>query len=220
MHEALILFARAIALAHDHWRRSVGRRRPLSGKIAVLEERVEQLEAENGLLRARFARVASRRRPHYRPHERLEILWHAARYRMSVTRTAAAFGITRQTILNWRRLSRRKDPRLLPRIGTLTDLVIELARRMKREWPRWGTRRIAGELARLGVEASRSSVQRILRRPTSPAPEDRLVTQVAPGLLATRPNHIWMIDFTRLKGVVKPMFVGSVRRIDVACGGR
>jgi hypothetical protein len=31
MHQALILIARAIALAHDHWRRSVGRRLSLSG---------------------------------------------------------------------------------------------------------------------------------------------------------------------------------------------
>jgi hypothetical protein len=54
MHEALILIAHAIALAHDHWRRTVGRRRPLHGRIAVLEEHVERLEAENRLLRARF----------------------------------------------------------------------------------------------------------------------------------------------------------------------
>ena len=40
MHQALILIARAIALAHDHWRRSVGRRLSLSGHVAVLEERV------------------------------------------------------------------------------------------------------------------------------------------------------------------------------------
>lgn len=48
MHEALLLIARAIALAHEHWRRRVGRRRPLSGKIGVLEERAQRLEAENG----------------------------------------------------------------------------------------------------------------------------------------------------------------------------
>ena len=71
MHEALILVARAIALAHDHWRWTVERRRPRSGKIAVLEERVRQLEAEGALLRSRFLRLPGRRRPHYRQHERL-----------------------------------------------------------------------------------------------------------------------------------------------------
>ncbi len=114
MHEALILIARAIALANDRWRTTIGRRRPLSGEIAVLEERVQRLEEESTLLRARLLRVPPRRRPHYRRNERLDILWHAARYRMSVTSTALAFGPTRQTIITWRRVSRRKAPRLLP----------------------------------------------------------------------------------------------------------
>lgn len=82
--------------------------------------------------------------------------------------------------------------------------------RLKAEWPTWGTRRIAGQLARLGVKASRSSVQRVLRRPRVPKPDDRLLPRALAGLLAKRPNHIWMIDFTRLKGVVRPVFVGAV----------
>ncbi len=210
MHEALILIARAIALAHDRWRTTIGRRRPLSGKIAVLEERVERLEAVNTQLRVRLLRVPARRRPHYRPLERLEILWHAARYRLSVTATAHVFGVTRQTIITWRRVSRRRDPRLLPPLRGLSDLVHELIHRLKCEWPRWGTRHIAGQLARLGVKGSRSSVQRILRRPRAPTPEDRILPTADAGLLAKRPNHVWMIDFTRLGGVVRPVFVGAV----------
>jgi hypothetical protein len=89
VHQALILIVRAIALAHDHRRRSVGRRLFLSGHVAVLEERVRRLEAENALLRARLVRVPARRRPRYRAHERLEILWHAAHHRLSVTATSS-----------------------------------------------------------------------------------------------------------------------------------
>jgi transposase len=189
MHEALILIAQAISLAHDHWRRTVGRRRPLSGKIAILLERVERLEAENALLRSRFFRIPGLRRPHYRRNERLEILWHAARYRMSVTATARAFCLTRQTILNWRAVMRRKDAWLLPPIRGLPGLVHELVHRLKREWPRWGTRRIAGQLACLGVRASRSSVQRILRRgPRSPV-EPICTDAPSRVLLAKRPDH-------------------------------
>jgi putative transposase len=210
MHEALILIASAISLAHDHWRRTIGRRRPLSGKTAVLEEQLQRLRAENELLRARWLRVPAKRRPHYRPNERLEILWHAARYRLSVANTAAAFCVTRQTITNWRRALRRKGSTLLPPLPTLRDLVEELVVRLKAEWPQWGTRRIAGKLARMGVKASRSTVQRILRRPRVPKPDDRLLPRAVAGLLAKRPNHIWMIDFTRLGGVVKPTFVGAV----------
>jgi len=62
MHEALILITRAMALAHDHWRTTVGRRRQLSGKVAVLEERVQQLETENALFRSRLLRVPGLRR--------------------------------------------------------------------------------------------------------------------------------------------------------------
>ncbi len=115
MHQALTLVARAIAHAHDHWRRSVGRRRSLASHIAVLEERVERLTAQNALLRARLGRVPARRRPRYRAHERLEILWHAARYRLSVTATAHVFGVTRQTIITWRRVSRRNGRRTTSR---------------------------------------------------------------------------------------------------------
>jgi len=170
MHEALILIARAIALAHDHWRHTIGRRRLLSGKIAVLEKQVQRLRAENALLRARWSRVPARRRPHYRRNERLDILWHAARYRMSVTATALAFGLTRQTIITWRRVARRRNPRLLPPLSRLSDLVRELVHRLKREWPRWGTRRLAGQLAhlasrRLEAACSGSSVGRALQSP-------------------------------------------------------
>jgi putative transposase len=210
MHEALLVIARAIALAHDHWRSAIGRRRPLSGRISNLEERVRRLEAENDLLRARFRRLPPRRRPRYLPHERLEILWHAARHGLSVAATARTFCITRQTVTTWRRLARRKDDGLLPPMNRLSDLVHELVHRLKREWPRWGTRRLAGQLARLGVKASRSSVQRILRRPRAPRPDDRILPSRGACLLAKRPNHIWMIDFTRLKGVVRPVFVGAV----------
>lgn len=210
MHEALLIIARAIALAHDHWRSAIGRRRPLSGRISSLEERVKRLEAENDLLRARFRRLPPRRRPRYLPYERLEILWHAARYRLSVAATARAFCITRQTVTTWRRVARRKEDDLLPPVNCLSDLVHELVHRLKREWPRWGSRRIAGQLARLGVKASRSSVQCILRRPRTPRPEDRILPSRYAGLLAKRPNHIWMIDFTRLQGAIRPVFVGAV----------
>jgi hypothetical protein len=210
MHEALIWIARAIALAHDHWRCSIRRRRPLSGKIAVLEEQVQRLRAENKLLLSRWLRVPAKRRPHYRRNERMDILWHAARYRLSINTTAAAFCVTRQTITNWRRALGKTDPGILPRLGSLSDLARELVVRPKAEWPEWGTRRIAGKLARMGVKASRSSVQRILRRPRAPKPDDRLLPRKVAGLLAKRPNHIWMIDFTRRGGVVKPVFVGAV----------
>ena len=212
MHEALITIAGMIALAHDHWRATAGRRRPLSGKVAVLEEQAQRLRAECALLRARMRRIRPMRRPHHRRSERIEILWHAARYRLSIAETAAAFCVTRQTITNWRRDLERDAPACLPRIGTVGELVSELVLRLKAEWPDWGTRRIAGRIARLGVKVSRSSVQRILRRgprgPIEPAPA--VTGSHGRVLLAKRPGRIWMIDFTRIGGVVRPLWVGAV----------
>jgi len=109
MHEALILIALAVALARDRWPSTVGRRRPFSGKISVLEEQVQRVEAESALLRARLRRIPPRRRPRYRPHQRLENLWHASRYHLSVAATARGFCMTRQRVINWRRVARRGE---------------------------------------------------------------------------------------------------------------
>jgi hypothetical protein len=211
MHDALLFIATANARAHDCYLLRLARRHQ-AGKLVRLQERVARLEAENAILRARFLRLPARRRPHYRRHERMDILWHAARYAISVERTAATFLVTRQTILNWRAVTRRKSPHLLPPLRGLPALVEDLVQRLRAEWPRWGTRLIAGQHARLGVKASRSSVQRILRRPRAPRPQDRVLPPRHAGLLAKRPNHMWMIDFTRVGGIVRPLWVASAFR--------
>lgn len=53
-------------------------------------------------------------------------------------------------------------------------------------------------------------MQRILQQPRAPKPEDRLLPLTVGALLARYPNHIWMIDFTRLGGLVRPLWVGAV----------
>jgi transposase InsO family protein len=140
----------------------------------------------------------------------LSILWHAAGYRLSVENLAEVFVVTQQTILNWRRVMHRKDPHLLPPLRGLPELVHDLVHRLKAEWPQWGTRRIAGQLARLGVKASRSSVQRILRRRPRPPEEPVCIDTRGRVLLAKRPDHIWMLDFTRVGGLVRPLWIGAV----------
>ncbi len=211
MHQILVFIVEQIALAHEHWRAAIGRARALSGHIATLEDRVAQLEAEAALLRSRLCRLRPRNRPHYRPTERFAILLHAARYRISVTATARTFGVARQTIINWRNACRNGDGSIgrLP-VRTLSELIDALVQQLKTEWPRWGTRRIAGVLARMAVRCSRSTVQRVLRNPRRPEPEDVAVTRHASSLLARYPNHVWMIDFTRLKRCLGPIWVGAV----------
>ncbi|MGH9391124.1 MAG: DDE-type integrase/transposase/recombinase, partial [Vicinamibacteria bacterium] len=69
-------------------------------------------------------------------------------------------------------------------------------------------RRIAGILARLGLKGSRSSVQRIFRRPPKrPAKKDR-VSRPLPR--AKAPRHMYVIDFTVLRGMFRSVVVGAV----------
>jgi putative transposase len=95
-------------------------------------------------------------------------------------------------------------------LNALPDLVAELVHRLKREWPRWGTRRVAGILARLGLAASRTSVQRILRRPRRRAGALRAARTTRGPLRAKRPHHVWLVDFTKVGGLLRSGRVGAV----------
>lgn len=209
MNRALLLIAgwvgRATAVA------LASLRRPLASEVAALHERLEKLREENELLRARLDRIDSRRRPHWEPWERLRILLHRARYGMSVDATARAFVVTGQTVLHWlrevesgvSRVVRTRAP-----LNALPDLVGEIARYLKRQWPRWGTRRIAGILANLGMKGSRTSVQRVLRQPP-PRGRDRRHGR-ASSIRARHVGHAWVVDFTVVRSFFRSIVVGAV----------
>jgi transposase len=79
----------------------------------------------------------------------------------------SAFVVTPSTLLNWhRRLVRRhwtyarRGPGRPPLDAALQSLVVRLAR----ETPRWGSRRIVGELRKLGLRVSATSVRSVLKR--------------------------------------------------------
>lgn len=186
-------------------------KRPLGSELAALGERLEKLREENDLLRARLERIDPHRRPHWEPWERLRILLHRARYGLSIDATARAFVVTGQTVLNWLRevesgLSRVVGGR--KPLNALPDLVRELTRFLKGQWPRWGTKRIAGILANLGVKASRTSVQRLLRRPPL-RPARRGRKGPAP-LRAGRAGQVWVVDFTVVRQFFHSILVGAV----------
>jgi transposase InsO family protein len=79
----------------------------------------------------------------------------------------AAFLITPETILRWHReLVRRywTYPHRSPGRPPLPEETVELIIRLARENPRWGYLRVVGELKKLGVTVSKSSVASVLRR--------------------------------------------------------
>ena len=79
----------------------------------------------------------------------------------------AAFLITPETILRWHRtLVRRRwtYPHRPPGRPPLPEETVELIVRLARENRHWGYLRIVGELKKLGVTVSKSSVANVLRR--------------------------------------------------------
>src|SRR4029450_438297 len=73
--------------------------------------------------------------------------------------------VTPQTLLRWHReLVRRKwaQPRRSPGRPPVNDRVRQLVLRLARDNPRWGYPRIAGELLKLGLRVSPSTVRRLL----------------------------------------------------------
>jgi hypothetical protein len=92
----------------------------------------------------------------------------------------AAFLVTPGTILRWhRRLVTRKWTQPYPRGGRppLAEPVVALILRLARENPRWGYRRIQGELKKLGVSVSATTIRTVLRgNGLRPAPRRASVT--------------------------------------------
>jgi putative transposase len=93
-------------------------------------------------------------------------------------------------------------------MNKLPDLVREIAARLRFEWPQWGSRRIAGMLGRLGIKASRSSVQRMLRRKP---PRPRKLARARKGpVVAKKAGHVWLVDFSRVTSFFRSVVVGAV----------
>ncbi|MGH3084352.1 MAG: integrase core domain-containing protein [Gaiellaceae bacterium] len=102
------------------------------------------------------------RRPSLRPADRAFL---AALSRVLPQRRRHGFVVTPQTLLCWHReLVRRKwaQPRRAAGRPPTDGRVRELVLRFARENPRWGYPRIAGELRKLGLRVSPSTVRRIL----------------------------------------------------------
>ena len=101
-------------------------------------------------------------RPVLRPADRLFL---AAASRLLARARWRCFFVTPETLLAWhRRLVARRWSYPGPRPGRprISPEVRDIVLRLARENPRWGYRRIAGELCGLGVAISATSVRKLL----------------------------------------------------------
>ena len=113
-------------------------------------------------------------RPAYHPADRAVL---AALSRLLPRSCWSCFSVTPETLLTWhRRLVARhwtyphRPPGRPPVDEESTGLVVRLAT----ENPRWGYRRIQGELIKLGIQLAPSTISRILKdQGISPAPGEQ-----------------------------------------------
>jgi putative transposase len=102
-------------------------------------------------------------RPRFTPGDRLIL---AMMSRVLPRKRWPVFLVTPATLLRWHReLIARKWT--YPHTGkrhALPEETVELVLRLARENPRWGYQRIVGEMRKVGVSVSASSVRSILRR--------------------------------------------------------
>jgi transposase InsO family protein len=115
-----------------------------------------------------------------------------------------AFLVTPLTILGWHRALVKKRwtyPHRRPGRPALPDETVELICRLARETPRWGYLRIVGELAKLGVTVSKTSVATILCRHRLP-PAPRRAGPTWTEFLATQAKGILATDFFHVDSVL------------------
>jgi putative transposase len=175
--------------------------------LALLFLRTEQskdveliaLRHEVAILRRQVGRCA------YEPADRALL---AALSRFLPRSTWATFGVTPATLVSWhRRLVARRwtYPHRPPGRPPVDDQTTELVLRLARENPRWGYRRIQGELVKLGVHLAASTIARILRdhglgpTPRRSGPTWRAFLRAqASGIVATDFFHVDAVLFKRL----------------------
>ena len=138
------------------------------------------------------------RKPAYGHLEKLA-LWLAA-LRLSKRRLASALLIVRpDTLLRWHRevvrrpwtFRRKRRAGRPPLTKAIQDLVVRLAR----ENPHGGCRRIQGEMLKLGLKVSRSTVVRLLRRHALGPPPNNKRSLTWSQFLGPYKDFIWATDF-------------------------
>jgi transposase InsO family protein len=195
-----------------------GRLRESGATAAEMFERAEEsalllrmMREAAGILGARWDKVPERHRPHYPPEQRFRILRIRSFLGLSQRETAKMFRVSTETIARWEMETTRPDeeaPRHAlrplvapnPPVRRFADVLRALVKTMELAGF-GGNDLIARTLARAGWKLSARTVGRIRKErwPLPRAPE--AVSTVPRAVRAKRPNHVWMVDLTDVKGL-------------------
>jgi len=205
-----------LSVAYRLGRRVLGVLGTAARSDGALMAEVLVLRHQNAVLRRQVARVR------YEPADRA---WFAALSALIPrARWAEVFPVTPATLLTWhrtlvnRRYASTQRPRGRPRTPASARALIL---RMARENPRWGHRRIQGELTKLGFQIAHSTVWEILHkagidpapRRTGPTWKQFLALQ-AKTVIATDFFHVDTVLLTRVYVLV--FIEHHTRRIHLA----
>jgi hypothetical protein len=157
-------------------------------------------------------------RPRLARHERIVL---SALQRLRAPRERSSFLVSPDTLRRWHReLVRRKwhkPHRVVSRraIPLETQLVIW---RMAQDNPAWGYRRLKGELAKVGIEVSTTSIRRILETRPRPRPNSdhwrRFLRSQAASIVAC---DFFTVETLRLKTLYVLFFIElETRRVFIA----
>jgi transposase InsO family protein len=197
---------------------ALGRLRESGATAARLFERAEEsallprmTRAAAEILGVRWDKVPERHRPHYVSEQRFRILRIRSFLGLSQRETAEMFRVSTETIARWEMETTRPDgeaphpaPRPLvapnPPVRRFADVVRAVVKTMELAGF-GGNDLIARTLARAGWKLSARTVGRIRRErwPLPRVPEK--VSTVPRAVRAKRPNHVWMVDLTDVKGL-------------------
>jgi putative transposase len=160
-----------------------------------------------GILGERWDKVPDRHRPHYAPEQRFRILRIRGFLNLSQRETAGLFRVSTETIARWEMEAMSADdvvarslvsPR--PPVRRFADVVRAMVKTMELVGF-GGNDLIARTLARAGWKLSARTVGRI-RRECRPRPRIPESAAAAPrAVRARRPNHVWMVDLTDVRGL-------------------
>jgi transposase InsO family protein len=174
------------------------------------------------ILAERWQKIPERRRPHYTPHQRFEILQLKSLMALSQKETAQLFAISRSTVARWEQEvaanSRQQIVGSLvkpnPPVRRYADVVRHLVHTMRLAGF-GGCEKIAQTLARVGWKLSKRTIGRMVKEkpPKTPIPQETVGS--APALRARHPNHIWMADITTIPSLFRLFSFKLVVVLDV-----
>jgi putative transposase len=159
---------------------------------------------ENALLRQQLIVVSRQvKRPQFSRWDRLVLVWLASRWQGW---KQALLLIQPDTLLRWHRelfkwVWKHKSQHTGGKRPVNADIVA-LIQQMARQNPLWGAERIRGELLKLGIHLSKSTIQKYLPNARSPRPSQTWTT-----FLHNLADQIWACDFIHVTDLLfRPLF--------------